>query len=117
MNALNLTGFSHFCVAMDYQRVLVWSIAFLQWISLPLAILGVQNLTKNLIGRNNIIINVALAILTLSFIILAPLELLGILPLNSLFNDYKYAGAIGGLLSIPLTRFARTWGVTRDYFR
>ena len=83
---------------------------------MPLAVLGVQNMTKKSFGRTNIVLNVILSTLTIAFIVLVPLELLGLLPLNSLFNDYKYAGAIGGLLSVPLTRFARTWDVTKDYF-
>lgn len=115
MNVVNLV--SVYGAAMDFQKVLVWSIAFLQWISLPLAILGVQNLVRKFMGRNHILLNVTLSILTILFIVLVPLGLLGLLPLNSLFDEYKYAAAVGGLLSIPLTRFVRTLDVTKDHFR
>lgn len=92
---------------MDANRVLTWGIAFLQWITMPLLVVAAQNYIKGIVGRNIIVLNVVIAISVAAIVILVPLSVFGILPLGVLLDDYRYAAALGGLLSIPVTRFVR----------
>lgn len=95
----------------------VWCIAFFQVVSLPLIIIGVQNLTKWIVGRSLVMLEIAIAISVCAFVLLFPLSLFGLLPLGVYQQDYGVAAMVGGVLSVPLTRFVRVWPPTAAYFR
>ena len=96
---------------------LVWIVGFLQLAMLPLLIIGTQNLIATAVGRNLIFLNVGIAILISACVFLLPLSLLDLLPLGVHQLSYGVAAMVGGVVSVPLTRFVRNWPVTKDYFR
>jgi hypothetical protein len=102
---------------MKNLNFLITSVAFLQWIFLPLLVRGTQNLVEHVVGRYILLLDVIVAILVIACALLGPLSLLGLLPLGSLLSDYNLAAIVGGILSIPLTRFVRAWSLTSPYFR
>ena len=97
--------------------VLVWCIAFLQLASLPLMVIGAQNLVKGVLGRNFIVLDVTIAISVCASVLLIPLGLFDLLPLGVYQRGYGIAAMVGGIVAVPLTKFVRGWRITRDYFQ
>jgi hypothetical protein len=102
---------------MEYQKIMVWALAFLQWISLPLLVVAMQNVAANVLHRHNLFLDVIICLITMAIVLLGPLSLMGMLPLGDHAIDYLYAAAPGVLLSIPLTRFIRNWFAGRNEIR
>lgn len=62
-------------------------------------------------------LDVAVAISLCAFVLLFPLSLFDLLPLGIYLHGYGIAAMVGGVVSVPLTRFVRDWPPTEAYFR
>ena len=87
--------------------VIVCLVAFLQWLSMPLLVIGAQRAVAAIAGRDLLLIHVVVAVAVITATILGPLVLLGLLPLGTYRNAYTITAMAGGLLSILLTRMVR----------
>ena len=81
-------------------------VAVLQWGGMPVYVLVAQAAMRRFIG-SQLLLDTILTLLVMAFVIVAPLEVLGLVPLESQVTPYALASLVGGILSVPITRRAR----------
>lgn len=92
---------------MEMKSLFVCLVGLLQWALIPTAVICAQASMKRVWGRSFLIVDFLLCLLVITAVVLVPLELLDLIPLGRYQGDYAYAALIGGLLSVPVTRFVR----------
>lgn len=76
--------------------------------------LGAQEIVRWLFGRGYIALELLAGIFAAASIIVAPLWLLGLLPLADYLLDYFIAAIVGGVMAVPITVYGKRWLKSRD---
>ena len=94
-------------MVIKLKSLLVFAIDISQWALVPTAVICAQAAMRKAWGRSFLFVDFSLCLLVITAIVLIPLGLLGMTPLDRYQGSYAYAALIGGLLSVPVTRFVR----------
>ncbi|WP_347887822.1 hypothetical protein ABHF54_07965 [Nitrosomonas europaea] len=99
---------------MNGLTLLVCGIAFLQWAFMNFYIWAAQEIVRRLFGRGYIVLELLAGISAAASIVIAPLWLLGLLPLADYLLNYFISAIVGGVMAIPITIYGRRWLKSRD---
>ena len=81
-------------------------VAVLQWAGMPVYVLIAQVAMKRFFG-GTLLLDIIVTMAVMALVILAPLEVFGLIPLGPQVTPYALASIAGGILAVPITRRAR----------